>query len=127
SQTYGPISANETVNFVCVKSAENEISGVIKDEFGNSVSLSADSKIIVKAYRSGNTGGFETKVQAEMVGTFTIEGLDAGKTYQLKFIFIQNNGVLKSQWAGDNGVGVDERVDANGFETNKEILFQFKN
>ncbi|KPA11314.1 hypothetical protein MHK_008494, partial [Candidatus Magnetomorum sp. HK-1] len=26
--------------------------------------------------------------------TFTIEGLDAGKTYQLKFIFIQNDGLL---------------------------------
>jgi hypothetical protein len=93
SQIYGPISANETVNFVCVKSAENEISGVIKDEFGKSVSLSADSKIIVKAYKSVDTGGFEAKVQAEVDGTFTIEGLDAAKTYQLKFIFIQNRAV----------------------------------
>jgi hypothetical protein len=52
--------------------------------------------------------------------------LDAGKTYQLKFVYIQNNGVVKSQWAEENGVGVDERVDANGFETNKDILFHFK-
>ena len=109
-----------------MKSAENEISGVIKDELGNSVSLSADSKIIVKAYKSVDTGGFEAKVQAEVDGTFTIKGLDAGNTYQLKFIFIQNNGVVKSQWADEDGVGVDERVDANGFETNKEILFHFK-
>ncbi|ETR73657.1 MAG: hypothetical protein OMM_06820, partial [Candidatus Magnetoglobus multicellularis str. Araruama] len=76
--------------------------------------------------KSRDTGGFEAKVQAETDGSFTIEGLDAGKTYQLKFIFIQNNGVVKSQWADENGVGVDERGDANGFETNKEILFQFK-
>ncbi|KPA17908.1 Dystroglycan-type cadherin-like domain protein, partial [Candidatus Magnetomorum sp. HK-1] len=127
NQTYGPISANETVNFVCVKSAENEISGTITDEFGQVLSLSADSKIIVKAYRNGKTGGFEAKVQAEVDGTFTIEGLDAGKTYQLKFIFIQNDGVVKSQWAGENGVGVDDRGDAIGFETNKQVLFKFKN
>ena len=48
-----------------MKSAENKISGVIKDEFGNSVSLSEDSKIIVKAYKSVDTGGFEAKVQTE--------------------------------------------------------------
>ncbi|MBF0449847.1 MAG: carboxypeptidase regulatory-like domain-containing protein, partial [Candidatus Magnetomorum sp.] len=127
NQTYGPIQANESANFVCVKRAENEIFGTILDESGHVFLLNADTQLIIKAYQSGNTGGFETKVQASADGGFTIEGLDAGKTYQLKFIYIQNDLVVKSQWAGENNSGVDTRDEAKKYQTNREVLFRFVN
>ena len=127
SQTQGPIITAQQANFICVKRAENEISGTIQNESGNPMTIMDDSKVVIKAYRSGANGGFETKSQANPDGSFSIEALDPDATYQLKFILIENNQIIKSQWAGDNNVGVLERSNAINYNTSVKVYFSFSN
>ena len=56
-----------------------------------------------------------------------IEGLDPEHAYQIKFKYIDNQQIIKSQWAGNNNSGVLERVDAKRFDTSDDelILFRF--
>jgi len=118
SQTQGPIMPSKSANFICTKEAANKISGMVSE-------ISENTLIIVKVYKQGETGGYVKKSQVNSDGSFVVDGLKADVLYQLKFIVMENGNVLMSQWAGNEGIGGNDRLDARGYQTDKRVNFRF--
>ncbi|MBF0452742.1 MAG: carboxypeptidase regulatory-like domain-containing protein, partial [Candidatus Magnetomorum sp.] len=126
SQSQGPKKVGDIVNFRCIKSRFNEISGFIKDLSDNEPP--EDIILVIKVFYKQTEGGFVSKIQAKKDGSFTIEGLSPNSTYQIQVLGIRQNKVVLSQWIGPGGQGVSERSQAEAYEllnTGRFIYFKF--
>ncbi|MBF0453163.1 MAG: carboxypeptidase regulatory-like domain-containing protein, partial [Candidatus Magnetomorum sp.] len=115
SQTHGPMRVGESANFICIKGKENEISGKVLDNAGQP--FTGDITLVVKAYKNTLSGGYVTKAQAGPDGSFKLEGLSPNEAYFLRVIAIQNNNIIKDQWAGVDDIGGVERNESKEYRT----------
>jgi hypothetical protein len=123
SQSQGPMRVEETAIFICVKGAENEISGKILDSNGQA--LTQDFSVIIKAYKKVESGGYVTKTQAGSEGKFTIEVLSPDEVYYLRVMAYQNGVLVKDQWSGEDDIGGYERAGAKEYKTLGVVVFMF--
>ena len=76
--------------------------------------------------RNSNNVHMKIKKALNHDGTFKFTGLDANKTYMLKFKQFDNKGSVKLQeYAGENNVGVDKKQNAIFYSPGETVNFRF--
>ena len=111
SQSRGGRSVGDTIEFLLSKSVSNEITGSVANVIGDT--------ILIDLF---DTANFLKTLQADESGAFTINGLSADKTYQLRFLS-KNTG--QEEWAGTDGTGAIKKKDAGIFKVGDSIHFTF--
>jgi len=122
-QSKGQKQVGDNVNFVLIKSSDNEISGTIKDSEGNKPPENL-KKIVVSIYEEG-AKMYEKKETTDTNGNFSFTGLDSNKLYQIKVKAYGSNLPIEKQWSGPGDTGQDKRSDAKTYNTNTTVDFKF--
>ncbi|MBF0452933.1 MAG: carboxypeptidase regulatory-like domain-containing protein, partial [Candidatus Magnetomorum sp.] len=117
NMTVSQKQVGDTVHFTLTRGTENELSGTVRDSSG--ALLPENGKTVwVKVYKDGKYF-IKTKVKKDGSGEFTLTGLQAGTSYQLK---VQAPG-FDQEWVGTDGVGT--LINPGLFTTSDSISFQF--
>jgi len=120
-QNKGQVNVDSNVNFILMNNKLNEISGIVMD---------SDTKIppqgitvLIRLY--DENGIFIDKVMADENGSYKFFGLDPDTNYILKFRAMNSNFEYETQWAGQNGIGVNSLDKAFKYKPNTILNFRF--
>ena len=114
-KSQGNLRVLDSVDFIMTKGEGNKIEGTVE--------ISEEMQIMIDVFET--EGNFVKTAIVEKDNTFSIKGLNANKKYQYKFISYKGNTLTQSQWSGANDIGVNDRIDAQSYETGKIINFKF--
>ncbi|ETR69813.1 MAG: hypothetical protein OMM_03681 [Candidatus Magnetoglobus multicellularis str. Araruama] len=120
------ISLETPISIVLDADDSSFIGGSVTDIDGNPVP--DGTSVSVRLYEqilSSNLVRMKTKQVLDENGTFMFTGLDANKTYKLKFKQLENNAAKEQEWAGDNNIGVEKRWDAIFYSVGETVVFRF--
>jgi PKD repeat protein len=121
------VALDTTINVVLETDDTLFISGTVTDI--NSNPLPEGYSVNVRLYeKNRNSDSVHMKIKQSINpdGTFIFTGLDANKTYKLKFKQFDHVGSVKMQeWAGENNIGVDKTKDSIFYSTGETVNFKF--
>jgi PKD repeat protein len=121
------ISLDTSITIVLDADASLFIEGTVTDFDSNPLpdGYSVNVRLYEKNRNSDNVH-MKIKKAINIDGTFKFTGLDANKTYKLKFKQFDNNGAVQLQeYAGENNVGVDKKQDAIFYSPGDTVNFRF--
>lgn len=121
------IALDTSITIVLDADASLFIEGTVTDFDSNP--LPDGYSVNVRLYeKNRNSDNIHMKIKKAINndGTFKFTGLDANKTYKLKFKQFDNNGAVQLQeYAGENNVGVDKKQDAIFYSPGETVNFRF--